>query len=428
MGVIFGPDAFTVGIDANIDAYPSGSPDYAYSRGSGSNLNVNATNDNVAVNVDSTTLVARVVNLAIPNSMTTQETRGDLFTGATPGAAGLALRYSASTRGYVCQLSPGDANEVQISEDNAGYTLLASINRGLVANTTYAASFRAVGVASGTLLTLIIGGAFALTFTDTTAPASGAPGIHEFRDPGATATVDNFLVDDLSGFPLVAGIATTNGTSATTSPVINLPSGIRSGETLLMLIRNAAGGTITFPNEDTDWIQLFEDSSDASNDTMALAWRKANETEGATTTATFGTSGKFAAIVYRILGAIDPIERAPEFAALVTGSSATPDPGAVTPTGGAKKYLLIWMGGWEGIQSSPPGTSMPAGYNSPVGADSGAAGGLATNCRVATGYREAEVSSEDPGSWTISASDDWTATVVAVHPASVYTLMPAMMT
>ncbi len=222
-------------------------------------------------------------------------------------------------------------------------------------------------------------------------------------------------------FPSIpaGGVVGTNGSTATTSPVVNLPSSIVAGETLFILIRNAAGGTITFPNEGTDWVQLFEDSSDASNDTIALAWRKASGSEGATVTLTFGTSGKFAALAWRVQGATDPTVRAPEFATLVTGSSDVPDPGSLSPTGGAKDYLWIWMGGWEGEQTSPP-TGNPTNYNlanSIAGADSGTVGAIATNCRVATAARQLNAVSENPLSWQISVSDDWTATVIAVHPA-----------
>jgi len=429
MAVIFGPDTFTVGADTNIDAYPSGNPDYAYSRGSGSTITVNAANDN-AENNSASPSVARVIDPAVSASMVVQEGRATVLVPSAGGNSevGIAVRYSSSTRGYAGALTRL-INEVVIMEDDAGLTTLASADKGLVTDVAYSASFRAVGGAGGAWLTLIINGQ-ALTFSDTTAPANGAPGVYfDGAAPTDKSTLDNFEVDDLAGFPLVAGVAPTNGTTATTAPVINLPSGIQAGETLLILVRNAAGGTITFPNEGTDWVQLFEDGSDASNDTTALAWRKADGLEGATVTLTFGTSGKFSAIAYRYLNAADPTVTPPEFATLVTGTSATPDPGTVTPTGGTKKYSFIWMGGWEGEQTPP--ASVPTNYNSPVEANSGTAGLSATNCRVACAHREAEVSSEDPGSWTIDVSEDWTATVVAIHPApaaaDVHTLMPAMM-
>lgn len=213
--------------------------------------------------------------------------------------------------------------------------------------------------------------------------------------------------------------ASTNGTTSTTSPLVNLPSGINSGDTLLVLIRACvSSATITAPNEGTDWIQLFEDGTEASDDTTALFWRKASGGESSTVTFTFSSSAKFAAIAWRGTGATDPTVQPPEFSTLVIGpgTTDTPDPGNLSPTGGAKDYLWLWMGGWEGEQTSPPAGN-PTNYSTPIGADSDIAGAVTTNCRVATAERQLNAASEDPGSWTLSAANDWTAWVVALHPS-----------
>ncbi|HET8947004.1 MAG TPA: hypothetical protein VFQ07_08470, partial [Candidatus Polarisedimenticolia bacterium] len=76
----------------------------------------------------------------------------------------------------------------------------------------------------------------------------------------------------------------------------------------------------------------------------------------------------------------------------------------------------IWLGGWEGKQTSPPADPLPAGYGNKIGASTGPAGTTDTNCRMAAASRNNKASSEDPGSWTISAIDDWTAFTIAVHP------------
>lgn len=217
-------------------------------------------------------------------------------------------------------------------------------------------------------------------------------------------------------FPAVQATNTTNGTAASASAVVNLPAGIVAGDLLLVLHRSA-DGTALHAVSGGGWTNLFNDNSDASNDRISLWYRQADGTEGATITIT-QTSSKFASLAWRITGHEDPAVQAPEFATLVTGTSALPDPGAVTPTGGAKDYLFLWMGGWEGEQTSPPAGN-PTNYASPFGADSGTGGAVATNCRVASASRALNAASEDPGSWTISASDDWTATVLAVHPAPV---------
>lgn len=217
-------------------------------------------------------------------------------------------------------------------------------------------------------------------------------------------------------FPTVRATNTTLGTTATTTPVVNLPAGIIAGETLLVLIRVAVAGAIGWP--DASWNEMFDASDDAADDQMAMAWRKALGNEGATVTLSSG-NGKFAALSWRISGTRDPTVQAPEKSTVATGTSTLPDPLSLSPTGGSKDYLWLWVGGWEGEQTSPP-TGNPANYTSNIiGADSGTAGVTTTNCRVASATRNLTAASDNPGSWTISASEDWTAYTVAIHPATV---------
>ncbi len=213
--------------------------------------------------------------------------------------------------------------------------------------------------------------------------------------------------------PSVVNSATTDGTSADSTPTINLPGSIVSGNTLVALFRSAAGGAIGFP---AGWTELVDASADGADDQMAVAWRKADGTEGSTIDLTSG-NGKFAAIVWQISGATDPTITAPEISTVATGTDDAPDPSTVTPTGGSKDYLFLWLGGWEGKQTSPP-SGNPTNYSGPLGASSGGPGSAASNCRVAGAHRELTAASEDPGSWTISASDDWSAYALAVHPST----------
>lgn len=218
-------------------------------------------------------------------------------------------------------------------------------------------------------------------------------------------------------FPSITGSVTaTNGTSAAASKTINLPSGMLNGEIVCVLMRTAGAGAHTFP---AGWSKLFDDASDASDDQTVFAYAQVESTFGSTISVS-SANNKFAALTWRVSGAADPTVRPPEFATLVTGASTTPDPGNCTPTGGAKDYLWIWCGAWEGEQTSPP-ASAPTNYSGTNGADSGTSGLATTNVRVAMASRTNNAASENAGSWTISASDDWTATTVAFHPAEAVT-------
>jgi len=214
-------------------------------------------------------------------------------------------------------------------------------------------------------------------------------------------------------FPVIATTNTTNGTTATTSAVVNMPASIAAGDLLLVLHRSAVG-TAAHSDGGGTWTNLFNDNSDASDDRISLWYKVAAGGDSLTITQ---TSSKFASIAWRITGAANPATQAPQFATLVTGSSTTPDPGSLTPTGGAKDYLWLWMGGWEGEQTSPPAGNPTDYADSILGANSGTGGAITTNCRVASAARSFNAVSQDPGSWTISVTDDWTATVVAIHPA-----------
>ena len=213
-------------------------------------------------------------------------------------------------------------------------------------------------------------------------------------------------------FPVVDGTASTNGTTATTAPVVNLPAGIGAGNTLIVLFRSAVGGAIGWP---AGWTEMDDGTADAADDQTALAWRKADGTEGSTITLSSG-NGKFAAIAYDISGAADPTVTPPEQTGQI-GTGTSVDPLGRTPPAGAKDYLWLWLGGWDGEQTSPPAGN-PTNYSGPIGADSGTAGAVTTNCRVAGAWRQLNAASEDPPAWTISAAPTgWTTYTTVVHPA-----------
>src|SRR3990172_4071193 len=230
-----------------------------------------------------------------------------------------------------------------------------------------------------------------------------------------------------AGFPVVDARASTNGTTDSANAVVTLAGSQNDGDTLIVLHRSAdVTASHGYP---ANWNVLFNDASDASDDRISAAWCKVSGTNcssGGTITIT-QTLSKFASIAFTISNAIDPTIRAPEFATLTTGSSTDPNPGSLSPTGGSKDYLWIWAGGWEGEQTSPP-SGNPTNYANPTGADSGTNNPVATNTRVATAERSLTAASEDPGSWTISVSDDWTATVIVVHPIPSFPVVDARAT
>jgi len=215
--------------------------------------------------------------------------------------------------------------------------------------------------------------------------------------------------------PTNAGRTNTNGSSAAINKVVNYVASIGAGNLLIMVLRSAGADTHTTP---TDWSDLVKNSSaDASDDTTSIFYKQAVGTESGTITVTCTTSLKFAAVMLRITGHENPSTQPPEISTIATGTSATVDPTTVTPTGGSKDYLFVWVGAWEGEQNAGAG---PAGgvtnYTNKISGVTGASGGSSGNCQVTSLSRQLTAASEDPGSLDIVTADDWSAWTIAVHP------------
>lgn len=208
--------------------------------------------------------------------------------------------------------------------------------------------------------------------------------------------------------PTVRSTAVTNGSTASATPVINLPATVVAGDFLVVVIRADNEEAYTWP---AGWnvMSPLPDTSDASDDQIGGRYKVADGSEGGTTIQLSRTqSNKFSAVAYAIAGATNI-----EAGGLATGTSTAPDPLTFTPSGGSQDYLWLSIGTWEGEQTSPP-TATPTNYTNKIGANSGTAGAVTTNTRVAGVNRATTATSENPGAWTISASDDWTAFVIAL--------------
>jgi hypothetical protein len=217
-------------------------------------------------------------------------------------------------------------------------------------------------------------------------------------------------------FPSIRSFNTTNGTTATGTPVINLPATIRAGDIIWVFFRVAVAGAIGWP--DATWNEMFDSSPDGADDQNAAAWRKADGTEGATITLTC-TSGKFAAVSYAIQDSADPTIRPPELSTVAIGTTAQPNATTCTPTGGAKDYLWLTFVGQEGEQTGI--TSYPTNYTLGQSGlvNSGTAAAVTTNVTIQAAARQANAASEDAGAWTIAGTlSNWSAWTIAFHPAA----------
>lgn len=212
--------------------------------------------------------------------------------------------------------------------------------------------------------------------------------------------------------PVVAGTAETAVSTAGTSHAITLPANISAGD--LVLITMDIGSTSATLNTLTDWAELLDENS--ANGLKILYYSGAGVPGNPTFTSSAST--RSASIAWRITGAEVPATQPPEIGTTASGSSTTPDPPAVTPTGGSKDYLFIaFLGrGGEEADDDTWATASPANYlpDPPL---QKACGTVGTNLggMIAAASRQVTAASDDPGTFTI-ATGAWRAQTIAVHP------------
>lgn len=214
-------------------------------------------------------------------------------------------------------------------------------------------------------------------------------------------------------FPVIETTAET-ATVAGTSHVVTLPSGIVSGDLILILTNKGVANT-TF-NALAGWTELVDDAVSNGNTIWA---RTSDGSEGSTVTFTSAASVRCSHIAYRISGAEPVSVQAPQLSTVATGTSATPDPTTCTPTGGAKDYLWIAMAGMAGEEAdddtwgnSPPTNFLP----NPPRQKTNGIGGTNQGGLILSAERSVNAASLDPGSFGVDTSNAWRAYTIAVHP------------
>jgi len=209
-------------------------------------------------------------------------------------------------------------------------------------------------------------------------------------------------------YPAVAATNTSVNNTNGTSHTVNLPSGISSGNLLIVIFgfRGGTNQTITWPS---GYASFFR-ADQSTNVGVAAAYRQADGTEGTTITVTTSANARTSHNSYRITGAADPAVRAPE-SINSNGNNANPNPASLTPTGGAKDFL------WIALEVNNAGTTTITGW--PTSYTGGIqANGSSQNSTTGSAVRQLNAASEDPGTFTISSSIAWAAGTLVVHPAA----------
>lgn len=209
-------------------------------------------------------------------------------------------------------------------------------------------------------------------------------------------------------FPTVTARNNSNVNTAGTSHVVDLPTGIVSGN--LLIVWFGTNTSITSVTA-TGWSDLGIDNVSAGNRSSVFLYKVASGSEGSTVTFTTDASVRSAHISLCISGG----SGTPQKAVAATGNSDQPNPPNITPSGGVADYLFI-AAMLQSISNSV--------FNYPTNYSNGTSQ-TATGCLIATAERQLNASSEDPAQFFISNNATWVAQTLVIASASTATTLTA---
>jgi len=208
--------------------------------------------------------------------------------------------------------------------------------------------------------------------------------------------------------PAVASVTEAAFGTDTTNHYVNMPATVNAGDLLIVLFTNDGSATVTTPG---GWTSLASNTNGIYV-RLSVYYKIAAGTEGGTTV-NFATSGseQAAAQVYRITDWHGTTP--PEISAGATGTNTRPNPASLNPSGWdvADTLWLAVAGQDRGDQSGT--TAYPAYYTDGISTLSSS--GI-SSCRTLSASRVLAAASEDPGAFTIPASEQWVAFTIAVRP------------
>lgn len=202
-------------------------------------------------------------------------------------------------------------------------------------------------------------------------------------------------------------VSSTNSSTqvATTTHTVSLPASIVAGNLLVVFFENEDDTVVSTP---AGWslLKSLLEASGATNK-LTVFYKTASGAEGATLSVTTSTSRVSSHASYQITG----FSGTPEVSTGATGTTGSPDPDSLTPSGGAKDYLWIAVGG----SRNNTFTAYPANYSGSqlTRTITGALGG----CSIGVATRNLNATSEDPGTFT-ATSNFWVACTIAISPVN----------
>lgn len=232
-------------------------------------------------------------------------------------------------------------------------------------------------------------------------------------------------------YPMISDTDTTSGTvtSNSSSWTLTYPTNIAAGDLLIGLVgRDGSGAGATWP---ADWVGTVQNGAGAV--TFEFAKKKATGSESGNFTLTLSGSEQGSWVVYRIpagtwygtLGTTFNVEGASGSAEAssnysAAGASQYPDPPSLNPNNWDAENTL-----WIAAMSADTSRTVSAYPSSPdtfTNTGSLVSGG-SNGATLAWGRLEKNASSVDPGTFTISNSDDWASLTIAIRPRQYFSVV-----
>ena len=205
--------------------------------------------------------------------------------------------------------------------------------------------------------------------------------------------------------PEVVGIENTVSLSGTT-PSITLPSGISSGDVIIIFVGvdGTPTASITGFSQDIAAVGVW-----AASATYYVFSKTADGTEGASVTLTLSASETVCASAWVITNA-DSIA----FSSTVTNAGSV-NPNSPPLTSGFGTVPTLWLSSFATDNGTPTITSYPSGYENGQSLSGGSNFG---SPRLGVASKLQTSASEDPPEYTISISHNWVAVTVAIAAAA----------
>lgn len=211
-------------------------------------------------------------------------------------------------------------------------------------------------------------------------------------------------------FPAIGSTNSSNSNNSASSPaVVNLPSGIASGDLLIIVISTSGTSSESAVTTPTGYTQLWSTYNVSTRFSGYYRW--ADGSEGSTQNFTLGANVFWATGAYRITGADTGTN--PVSGTSAVAISSTPNPPSLNPAGWDVEDTL-WLATC-GVGGTSLGlSSYPTNYSlSQTTTKSEASNGAL----IAIAGRQLNAASEDPGTFSITQNRRWVAQTIAIRPA-----------